>query len=111
MDRRSFVSGLGSVLAALQCRSSCARDNAAKTARMVMVSASYRDSAPKALAAFYSRLRELGYVEGQNLIVERYWADGQLSRLPALMEAAVAHHVDVIFTTGTPAALAAKQAT
>ncbi len=60
---------------------------------------------------FWQRLRELGWVEGQNLIVERRSADGHLERLPALMADVIGNHVDVLVTYGTPGALAAKKAT
>jgi putative ABC transport system substrate-binding protein len=53
----------------------------------------------------------LGYVEGQNLIVERRWAEGRPERLPALMAEVIERKVDVIFTASTPAAIVAKSAT
>jgi putative tryptophan/tyrosine transport system substrate-binding protein len=61
--------------------------------------------------AFSLRLRELGWVEGQNLVVERYWAENRIDRLPELMAEVVGHKVDVIITYSTPAAIAAKRAT
>src|SRR5215831_16315347 len=82
-----------------------------KVVHLGLVGAGSPDTAPKGLAAFWARIRELGYVEGENLVVERRWANGQLSRLPALMDDLVARKVDVIFTTGTPAAMAAKSST
>lgn len=66
---------------------------------------------PRSITAFWDRLRELGYVEGQNLVIESRWAEGQLDRLPALMTEVVERKVDVIVTWGTPAAIAAKKAT
>jgi putative ABC transport system substrate-binding protein len=60
---------------------------------------------------FWERLRELGWVEGQNLIVERRWAEGHAERLAGLMNEMVADKVDVIVTYSTPAAIAAKNAT
>ena len=56
-------------------------------------------------------LRELGYVEGQNLVIERRYAQGKLERLPALATELVQLKVNVIATNSTPAALAAKRAT
>src|SRR4051794_12406084 len=56
-------------------------------------------------------LRELGYVEGKNTSIERRFADGNLDRLPALAAELVRLRVDLILTQGTPATLAAKQAT
>ena len=66
---------------------------------------------PSSISAFWERLRELGYVEGKNLIVETRWANGDLGRLPTLMAEMVERKVDVIVTWGTPAAIAAKRAT
>jgi len=60
---------------------------------------------------FVQRLGELGYVEGQNLIIEYLWAAGENQRLPELAADLVRANVDLIVTGGTPATLAAKQAT
>jgi putative ABC transport system substrate-binding protein len=56
-------------------------------------------------------LRELGWVEGQNIAIEPRFAEGQTERLPALAAELVRLKMDVIVTSTTPAALAAKQAT
>jgi putative tryptophan/tyrosine transport system substrate-binding protein len=56
-------------------------------------------------------LRELGYTEGQNLRLEYRFAEGQARRFPALVAELVRLKVELIVTRGTPAALAAKQAT
>ncbi|MBI3636498.1 MAG: ABC transporter substrate-binding protein [Candidatus Rokubacteria bacterium] len=61
--------------------------------------------------AFRERLRELGYVEGQNVIFEPRWGEGQVSRLRSLAAELVAAKVDILVTAGSEAALAAKQAT
>jgi len=62
--------------------------------------------------ALRAGLRDLGYVEGKNIVIEDRWAEGKYDRLPDLVAELVALKVDVIVTTGgTPPALAAKQAT
>jgi putative ABC transport system substrate-binding protein len=63
------------------------------------------------LDAFRRGLRDLGYVEGQNLIIEYRSADGRAERFPELASEMVRMNVDVIVTRGTPAANAAKDST
>ena len=82
-----------------------------RVAHIGFVSAASPQSTPRIIAAFWQRLRELGYVEGKNLIVESRWAEGQPGRLPALMAEVVAHNPDVIVTYATRPALAAREAT
>jgi ABC-type uncharacterized transport system substrate-binding protein len=67
---------------------------------------------PHLREAFLQGLRDLGYVEGRNVVMEYRSAEGKLERLPTLAAELVALKVDVIVTGGgTPTALAAKQAT
>jgi putative ABC transport system substrate-binding protein len=61
--------------------------------------------------AFMDRLRELGYVEGENLAVERRYSEGHDNRLPDLAAALVRLKVDVIVATGGQPPFAAKRAT
>ena len=61
--------------------------------------------------AFRQGLRELGYIEGKNIIVEYRYAEGKLDRLPALATELVHLKLNVIVTGGSPATLAAKEAT
>src|SRR5882724_5526686 len=56
-------------------------------------------------------LRELGYVEGKNLLIESRWADGNYDRLPDLATELVGLKVDLILTSGTPGTRAARSAT
>src|SRR5215468_3531702 len=56
-------------------------------------------------------LREAGYVEGRNFVIEYRYAAGNVERLPGLAAELVRARVDVIVTSGEPAALAAQQAT
>jgi putative ABC transport system substrate-binding protein len=60
---------------------------------------------------FREGLRDLGYVEGRNIIIEYRWAEGKYERFPDLIAELVARKVDVIVTAGTPAALAVQRAT
>jgi putative ABC transport system substrate-binding protein len=56
-------------------------------------------------------LRDLGYVEGKNIVIEYRWADGKYDRLSELAAELVRLQVDVLVTHGTPGVLAAKRAT
>src|SRR5712692_8370963 len=60
---------------------------------------------------FRQGLRELGYVEGKSFVIEYRSADGHDERFPDLATELVRLKVDLILTRGTPAALAAKNAT
>jgi putative ABC transport system substrate-binding protein len=68
-------------------------------------------SSPYLLAAFQQGLRKLGYIEGENLFIERRYAEGLEERLPQLAAELVRFGVDVIFAIGPPQALAAAKAT
>jgi len=63
------------------------------------------------IEAFRQGLRELGYVEGKNIVIEWRHHDGKYDRLPALAAELVRLKVDIIITVGPPAARAAKEAT
>ena len=60
---------------------------------------------------FRASLRNLGYVEGRDIVIEYRWAEGDYERFPALVAELIASGVDVIVTAGTPAAFAVKKAT
>jgi putative tryptophan/tyrosine transport system substrate-binding protein len=63
------------------------------------------------IEAFRQGLRDLGYVEGKNIVIERRYAEGKYDRLPALVAELVRLKVDIIVTGGGPATRAAKEAT
>jgi putative ABC transport system substrate-binding protein len=65
----------------------------------------------KHLEVFEQRLRELGYVEGQNVVIEYRWAEGKPDRLPELAADLVRLRVDVIAAAGNPSIIALKGAT
>ena len=60
---------------------------------------------------FRERLRELGYDERRNVVLEYRWAEGKYERFPAFVADLIARKVDVIVTAGTPATVAVKKAT
>lgn len=61
--------------------------------------------------AFVQGLRDLGYVEGQNIVIEYRWAEGKLDRVPILVAELVNTKVDVIISSATPAIRSAKEQT
>ena len=60
---------------------------------------------------FREGLRDLGYVEGRNILIEYRWAEGKYERFPTLIAELIAVKVELIVTAGTPASLAVKKAT
>jgi ABC-type uncharacterized transport system substrate-binding protein len=77
-----------------------------------LISGSHSDpQRQRLLEAFRQGLRELGYVEGQNIAIESRWAEGKDDRFPALAADLVRSKVDVIVTQSGAATQAARQAT
>ena len=107
MDRRDTVFAL---LALGAAPFAAEAQQAAKIARIGYL-ATNRATSPHLREAFLQGLRDLGYVEGRNVVIEYRDAEGKVERLPALAAELVALKVDVIVASGTLAALAAKQAT
>jgi putative ABC transport system substrate-binding protein len=107
LQRRDFLIAAGALLAAPLAAEA---QQAAKIARI-----GFLGNSTTALGhlrdAFLQGMRDLGYVEGRNLVIEYRYAEGQLERFPALAAELVALKVDVIVAPPTPAAHAAKRAT
>ena len=110
MRRREFISLLGGTAVAWPLAAR-AQQPSAKVFRIGFLGTPTADSLPKRPEAFRAGLRDLGYREGRDFVIEYRWADDDYDRLPALLADLIRLRVDVIVTHGTPAALAAKQAT
>ena len=82
-----------------------------KIRRIGFLSPSSKAATASNLDAFRQALKEAGYIDGKNIIIEYRWAGGKLDQLPKLAEELVSMGVDIIVTGGTPPVLAAKQAT
>ncbi len=108
MKRREFIFGSMAAAWPLAAR---AQQLSAKVFRIGFLGLPTADSLPKRTEAFRAGLRDLGYQEGRDFIIEYRWADGNYDRLPALLADLVRLKVDVIVTHGVPGVLAAKRAT
>jgi putative ABC transport system substrate-binding protein len=84
---------------------------AKKVPRIGFLGAASASVAAGTIEAFRQGLRELGYVEGKNIIIDWRHHEGKLDRLPALATELVRLKVDVIITSGPPSTRAAKEAT
>jgi putative ABC transport system substrate-binding protein len=111
MKRREFIAGLGSaaawpVMARAQQRTTIPRIGVLSPSRS-------EDSIPNRviLNGFMAGMRELGYVEGQNITIEREFSDANADRLRGLAAELVKRKVEVIVALSTTAARPAKQAT
>lgn len=104
IDRRTFLTALGSGLLAVPL--AVEAQEAGKVYRIGVVT-----STAHFTHAFRQGLHELGYVEGQNVIVEQRTTHGQSDRFPGLIAEAVRLKVDVLVVSGIFGVLAAKKAT
>jgi putative ABC transport system substrate-binding protein len=109
MNRRTFACGMaiGMVASPLVAYA----QQAGKVYRVGYLSTPTRESVERGVQAFFRKLRDLGWVEGQNLAIEYRWAEGNVERLPDLAAELVRLNVDVIVAPAGSAALAAKAAT
>jgi putative tryptophan/tyrosine transport system substrate-binding protein len=111
MKRRKFIGLLGGTAASTIWQSAGLAQSSAKVPRVGFLGMPSADNLPKRTEAFRTGLRDLGYHEGSDLIVEYRWADSDYARLPALLAELISLKVDVILTHGTAGGMAAKQAT
>jgi putative tryptophan/tyrosine transport system substrate-binding protein len=105
MRRRDFIALLGGGVASWPLDAFA--QPSGKIWRMGFLAQGYE----KFYDALFDGLRDFGYVEGQNLVVERRYAEGHAERFPEFAAEMVRLNVDIIIVTTTPAALAVKKAT
>jgi putative ABC transport system substrate-binding protein len=109
MDRRTFINAVGGALT-VALRTPTAQSQPTKVYRIGFLGTTSASEFASRLDAVRSGLRDLGYLEGRNTVIESRWADGDVERLPALANELVALKIDVLIThaEGT---FAAKRAT
>ena len=107
MRRREFIALLGGVAVTWPLAASAQ----SKTPRIGFMGNSTAALEANLVDAFREGLRELGYEEGRNIVIEYRWANGKYDHFPVLVAELIAAKVEVIVTAGTPAALAVKNAT
>jgi putative tryptophan/tyrosine transport system substrate-binding protein len=109
MQRREFITLLSGIVAAWPLAARAQQP--AKIPRIGFLGNSTATMEANLIGPLRDGLRELGYEEGRNVIIEFRWADGKYDQFPALVAELLAAKVDVIITAGTPATLAIKKAT
>ena len=109
MDRRVFIGTLAGGLLAAPLAVEAQQPGT--LSRIGFVEAGAPSANQHCLDAFKRGLRDLGYVEGQNIAIEERWAEGRSDRFPALLAELIRLRVDLIVQASTPGALAAKTAT
>jgi putative ABC transport system substrate-binding protein len=109
MDRRRFL--LTSLAGALTGASGVEAQLLLRVYRIGYLGGGSESAQANRIEAFRAGLRDLGYVEGKNIIIDFKWAEGRAERLLDLAGELVRLKVDVLVTAGTPAVLAAKRAT
>ena len=101
----------GALSLGLLAAPTAAEAQSAKNVRLGYLSSNPPSDTEAALDAFRTRFRDLGYVEGQNLVIHYRYAEGTFEKLPQLAGELARLRVDVMLVYGTPAALAAKNST
>jgi len=109
INRRAFLCGL--TLATLAGPLATEAQQAGKVYRIGFLITGSSTDQRHLVGAFGHGLRELGWVEGQNIVIDYRFADGRFDRLPELAAELVRLKVDIIVAGPTPAAAAAKNAT
>ena len=107
MKRREFIAGIGGVVGMWPL---AARAQQSAMPVIGFLNVASPEGYQHYLTAFRDGLKEIGYVEGQNLVIEFRWAEGHYDRLPAMAADLVRLQVSVIIAN-TPANLIAKKAT
>ena len=108
MRRREFIALIGGAAILWPCAGRA--QQAKRIFKIGYIEAGSPSSSPQLLAAFRTELRRLGYVEGENLFIERRYAQGR-EELPNITSELMQFGVDVIFTIGPQIALAASKVT
>jgi len=108
ISRRAFI---GAVAGGLAAASSVSAQQAKKVPRIGYLTGGSVELEKSWIASLQQGLREVGYVEGQSIVVELKGAAGRADQLPGLAESLIRSKVDVLVTAGDAATLAAKQAT
>jgi putative ABC transport system substrate-binding protein len=109
MDRRAFIGAFAGGL--VIARSVAEAQPAAKVYRIGILLGATAETVAPLVRALTEGLRDLGYVEGRNIVFERRYADGRMERLPELAAELVRLRVDVIVTGSNIHVAAAKRAT
>jgi putative tryptophan/tyrosine transport system substrate-binding protein len=109
MDRRTFVGAVAGALLTLPL--AIEAQQAGKVLRIGFLSLNSAEELKPRLAALRQGLRERGWVEGQNIVIELRFAEGKVDRLPVLVAELIRLKVDIIVTTSSATTGAAKDAT
>ena len=109
MKRREFIAAVGAGLLAAPLVAGA--QQAGRVHRIGYLTGGLSTDRPHLIEAFRQGLRELGWVEGQNIVIEYRYAEGRFDRLPDLAAELVRLKVDIIVAVATPASAAAKNAT
>ena len=109
MDRRTFVGAAAGSLLTLPL--AIEAQQASKVPRIGYLVQNYAETSQRPLAAFREGLRELGWVEGKNIVIEVRFAEGSVDQLPALVSELIRVKVDIIVAGSSGATWAAKNAT